>query len=209
MEVKRIIFDLDNTLIPWKSEYLWAFKQALKDFKLNINPELQGNFIEAYEYTHERYDREAMATYFNEVFHTNINVDFINAWINYLGGMSEKDQKLKQFLQELSKEYELAVLTNWFAITQFNRLKNAGIVQYFKTIHGGEKYMKPSKESFLNATGFYHPEECMMVGDRYEIDLKGAIEVGMQPVLVSINRMPKVETIENIYELKRVLERRN
>ena len=154
MEVKRIIFDLDNTLIPWKSEYFWAFKQALKDFKLNINPDLQGNFIEAYEYTHERYDREAMATYFNEVFHTNINVDFINAWINYLGGMSEKDPKLNEFLKDLSKEYELAVLTNWFAITQFNRLKNAGIVQYFKTIHGGEKYMKPSKESFLNAAGF-------------------------------------------------------
>ena len=33
--IKRIIFDLDNTLIPWSNEYLEAVKKAVKEYNIS------------------------------------------------------------------------------------------------------------------------------------------------------------------------------
>ena len=35
--IKRIIFDLDGTLINWKKEYLIAFKTALEEFNIPLD----------------------------------------------------------------------------------------------------------------------------------------------------------------------------
>ena len=35
--IKRIIFDLDNTLIEWKSEYIFALENTLKELNINYS----------------------------------------------------------------------------------------------------------------------------------------------------------------------------
>ena len=206
--IKRIIFDLDDTLIPWKKEYNEAFNIAAEDYHLNIDLSLQNNFIESYEALHDNFDKLKMSIFFNKYFHTDKGIEFINKWQEYLGKMSEKDPMLNEYLMYLKKQYELAVLTNWFTRTQFEWLRNAGIVQNFQNIYGGEHYCKPNPKSYERAIGYYKKEECLMVGDSYIIDIKGALDIGMEAILLSKKQIPEVETIDSIYKLDKVLERR-
>ena len=52
--------------------------------------------------------------------------------------------------------------------------------------------------------GGHLPEECLMVGDNYLIDILPAKELGMSTYLIS-EKKEIVPTIKNVYELKSVL----
>ena len=64
--------------------------------------------------------------------------------------------------------------------------------------------MKPNKKAFEKAMGGHLPEECLMVGDNYLIDILPAKELGMSTYLIS-EKKEIVPTIKNVYELKSVL----
>ena len=44
--IKKIIFDLDNTLILWKDEYVNALKETLKKYNINEDPNYVNNLID-------------------------------------------------------------------------------------------------------------------------------------------------------------------
>ena len=48
-EIKKIIFDVDNTLIYWKPEYVDALTKSLKKFNINIETSKVDNLIENLE----------------------------------------------------------------------------------------------------------------------------------------------------------------
>ena len=104
--------------------------------------------------------------------------------------------------------YELVVLTNWFKIPQTNRLKTAMIDKYFKELFGGEDYIKPNKEAFLTAAGNTKLEECIMIGDSYNIDVMGAYNTGIKPIFMNPKHKEnknKFQEIEKISDLKNIL----
>ena len=67
--IKKLIFDLDNTLIEWKSEYGRAIRKALKDSNMDSSEEFVsklGKAIDEYEMYHDTYDKEKMRIMFEE-----------------------------------------------------------------------------------------------------------------------------------------------
>ena len=105
----------------------------------------------------------------------------------------------------LQKKYELVILTNWFYISQYNRLKKAKIANFFKEIISGETAMKPNFKAFKKAMGDHLPEECLMVGDNYLIDILPAKKLGMSVYLITEKEEKDIPTIKNVYELKSIL----
>ncbi|MEO0123290.1 MAG: HAD family hydrolase [candidate division WOR-3 bacterium] len=120
------------------------------------------------------------------------NIKFFNA-----GDFLKKDEVLKNILLKLKEKYKLAVFTNNNRIQTERILKALGIEDLFDYIFTYENFrlIKPDPQIFklvikeLNV----RPEECLMVGDRYYVDLLPAKEQGME--------IHEVEGPEDIVEL--------
>lgn len=206
--IKKLIFDLDNTLIIWKDEYLEALKKTIKKYNINEDADYVNSLIDNYEDYYDKYDKEKMLEHINNNIKEKINMDFINDFLIEIGYMSEPNEEVIDTLEYLSKKYELVVLTNWFKIPQTNRLKTAMIDKYFKEIFGGEDYIKPNKEAFLTAAGNTKLEECIMIGDSYNIDVMGAYNTGIKPIFMNPKHKEnknKFQEIEKISDLKNIL----
>ena len=206
--IKKLIFDLDNTLIMWKDEYLEALKKTIKKYNINEDADYVNSLIDNYEDYYDKYDKEKMLEHINNNIKEKINMDFIDDFLIEIGYMSEPNEEVIDTLEYLSKKYELVVLTNWFKIPQTNRLKTAMIDKYFKELFGGEDYIKPNKEAFLTAAGNTKLEECIMIGDSYNIDVMGAYNTGIKPIFMNPKHKEnknKFQEIEKISDLKNIL----
>lgn len=207
MAIKKIIFDLDGTLISWQDRYADAFKMALEDNHIALDYRRQSEFSANFEKNYNNISIKNGIEYFFKVYNIEITEDFFKSWLNYLGVMSEYDPVMEEFLRDLSKYYNLVVLTNWFQSSQLARLQHAKIAKYFSAVYGGDEYLKPHPNSYLLAAGSDNVRDCLMVGDSYEIDIVGALNLGMPAVLISENERVDVPTIKNVYELKKVLKK--
>lgn len=108
-----------------------------------------------------------------------------------------KDEKLKASLVQLKKNHRLAVMTNNNRI-QTERVIEAleldGLFDRVFTFNSFE-ILKPDLEFFKRAATELgiEPKACLYVGDRYDVDLQPAQEIGMQ--------IFKVKGPEDIYDL--------
>ena len=207
--MKRLIFDLDNTLILWKNEYREAMRKTVEHFNLNLDYITLDDLVEKYEEYYDKYTIDNMTELFNTKFNTNLTNEFTEYWLNELGKMAEDDLNIKPLLEYLSKKYELVILTNWFKKSQLNRLKKIGIDKYFSKIYSGEDFIKPSKESYLKVIENKDIKDCIMIGDNLKVDIEGAVNIGLKAILVDIKDkyLDSAEyiRIKNIHELKEIL----
>lgn len=206
--IKKLIFDLDNTLIMWKDEYVDALRDTLKKYNNNEDPNYINDLIDSYENYYDKYDKEKMLEHINNNIKDKVSVDFMNDFLEKIGFMSEPNEDVIDTLEYLSKKYELVVLTNWFTVPQANRLKTAKIDKYFKEIYGGEYFIKPNKEAFINAAGNTKLEECIMIGDSYNLDVMGAYNAGIKPIFMNPKHKENknnFEEIEKLSDLKDIL----
>jgi len=91
-------------------------------------------------------------------------------------------------IHRLSQEYELVLLTNYFAQSQLNRLNNMEIGKYFSECHG-EHIIKPNREAYLKACGDRKPSECVMIGDDIYLDITRAKQEGLNTIFVNSKRV--------------------
>lgn len=199
--IKKIIFDLDNTLIIWKDEYLQALKETIKKYNIKEDANYVNDQIDNYEEYYDKYDKEKMLNHINNKIKDKINMEFLEEFLVKIGYMSEPNEEVIDTLEYLSKKYELVVLTNWFTEAQTNRLKTAKIDKYFKQIFGGEDYIKPNKEAFMTAAGKTPLEECIMIGDSYTLDVMGAYNAGIEPIFMNPKHKENKNNFKEITKL--------
>lgn len=150
--IKRIIFDLDNTLIEWKDEYIFALRNVLDKFLVTYTEEelfKYDSMIVQYEKEHDIYTERDFVNFINNSCGSNLSVGFAKALIKEQGKCFKKDEKLVKTIQYLKTKYDLALLSNWFTETQKLRLEGVGILDYFSIVSGGDEHLlKPSLEAF-------------------------------------------------------------
>ena len=217
--IKKLIFDLDNTLIMWKEEYNIAVQKAL-EMTYSINNKEMSDIINNYADEFENdlsnpkryYDRQVFLDYINKKTNYNLNMEFLDNWLKCNVIYSTPDtleKSVHNTLEYLSNKYELVILTDWFGETQIERLKKVDIYKYFSKLFAAKQYAKPKKEAFLQAIGENTPEECAMIGDSIEIDILGAQNVGISNLVLLDNKgnttrkeLNGVHIIKNLAELK-------
>lgn len=207
---KRIIFDLDNTLIMWKKEYIKGLDNTIKYFNLDIDSNVIDKIIDSLEYKYERISKEILLDEINEICNVNLDISFVDKLFEEQSKLSEIDDEVITTLEYLSNKYELVVLTNYFKEVQVNRLKNAQLEKYFKEVIGGDEVLlKPRKESFQFACGNYEKFECLMVGDNYDMDIIGALNYGIDVIGCDFNGKlldsDRYTIIKKFSELKKIL----
>lgn len=217
--IKRIIFDLDNTLIEWKKEYDNVINNALEAIKYPFTQQLCDEInkgLDKYENDIMYYNKQEMLNCINKYVNKNLPIQFIEEWLKNVEQCvpDKMEDSVISTLEYLKSKYELVILTNWFGKSQKARLENADIAKYFEKIYDGEKYTKPHKEAFLQAIGELKPEECAMVGDSLILDIKSAQKVGIGKAIWKDNHNKKdeyskelngIDVINQISELKNLL----
>ena len=212
--IKRIIFDLDNTLISWEKEYNYEINKALK--KLNIPyTEEEANQIsiafDEYENAYLTFQKDKMVQFINEYtkkqYPKELVYEIIKGWESCVPERIEPE--IIELLEYLKEKYELVILTDWYIDSQKARLEKVGILQYFQDVYGAEKTKrKPYPEAFLQAIGNNKPEECVMIGDSFERDIKGAIQAGLKAIYycpIDNDKKGEFVKVRKLEELRKVL----
>ncbi len=205
--VKRIIFDLDDTLIELDEESIFTLNKGRyseKEFKKIMQVLL------TYEQTHDKYAYDEMLFAINEKLDVPISMtDFLMTLEEYkklVPKNEKKKEELSTLLKYLSSKYELVVLTNFFTEVQEARLFNYGILECFTKVIGGDIIKcKPNFQSYALACGDKKLEECLMVGDEVFLDVEAPLSFGMQAILYDKDKKhknTKYKTIQSLNELK-------
>ena len=204
--IKRIIFDIDNTLMDFPKNYEIHFEKILKKHGSNLSGTDLYNAIGNYERykSNTYYDKNKLLEIINKELNTNFTIDIVNDFFEmYNKLITPIPSETVDTLEYLSTKYEIVAYTNWFTETQISRLKEAGILHYFKEIYGADKIpLKPRKEGFLKVIDGFNLDECIMIGDNLEVDIKVPYEMGMNVFHLNKFGTSKYPTIKKIEELK-------
>lgn len=206
--MKKIIFDLDNTLLMWEDEYINILINVLNEYGIYENYNEINSIIDSYDKSCEILDKQDLLNRINHKFNYNLDISFIDKLLEEQGqNCCIISSKIKPLLKYLSKNYELYILSNWFKTCQVERLKKTGIYQYFKNIYcGDEVAVKPNKKAFLNVIKNNDPKEYTLIGDSYNSDIKPALELGINAIwLTKDKNTSSIKTIDSLEKLYKML----
>ena len=113
----------------------------------------------------------------------------------------ERDEKLRTTLETLSQKFKLICVTNNPVFTARKTLDAIGISEFFPEIVGLDTCLKskPAVEPFMKACEITQtqPQNCIAIGDRYDMDISLPLELGMGGILVN--------GVEDVYTLPSAL----
>lgn len=226
MHIKHIFFDLDHTLWDFETNSNKTFSFIFEKNGLEVEFD---KFIEVYQPINHRYWKlfrenkvsKADLRYgrLNEAFDAinfEVSDEMIHLlsvdYITYLADHNVLFDNAIPVLEYLKKRYTMHIITNGFEEVQHRKLRNSNLLPYFDQIITSEKVgvKKPDPKIFeyaMNVTGA-GAQESMMIGDNFEADILGAINVGMQVIFCKFNgeiATRKVPMVDNLIELKSLL----
>lgn len=206
--IKAIIFDIDSTLY---TNSAYAFEQV--DCQVRAFAEERGISIEAARKMVADYRRQFAAE------HNGSKVSLGNTLLSF-GVPIEKsvywrkkllepsvflsyDEQLAEEISLLSKSFKIICVTNNPVLPARKTLEAIGVSRFFLEIIGLDTCYKskPAEEPFLEAVKILgcKAEECVSVGDRYDLDIALPLKLGMGGVVVS--------GVEEVYGLHKVLSK--
>jgi len=226
MMIKHIFFDLDHTLWDFETNSSKTFDFIFDRNGLNLNFH---DFIEVYKPINHKYWKlfredkvskkdlrylrlkEAFDAInyeaSDEVIHT-LSEDYIT----FLSQHNALFDNAIEVLEYLSDKYILHIITNGFEEVQFRKMHNSKLLPFFDKIITSEKVgvKKPNPKIFeyaMEISGAVS-KESIMIGDNFEADILGAINVGMHAIFCEFNgevATVEVPTVYNLMELKKYL----
>ena len=207
--IKRIIFDIDNTLIP-SPDYKKGYSEVLKKYSITKTAEELYEVIGTYETNgnYEIYNKQDLLDHINNEFKLKLPISFIEDYLEMYNKLETYiDPEIYNTLEYLSKKYELVTLSNWFTDSQAIRLNNVGLLKHFKNVYGTDIVpMKPKKESFLSVIGDKEITECLIIGDNLKMDIEIPHELGMKTIFLNLKGIStNYKTITKISDLKEML----
>ena len=226
-EINVVLFDLDDTLVnSKKAEYnaICEFKKLYSEFNKIEDVDFAKTWskitMEIYEKYHngiisfEELRIERMKGLFNN-YSMDISDEDAKMKFKDYQNIYEKNWVLfddaKEVLENLKDRYKLVILSNGDGKQQRKKIEYTGLNKYFSDIVISSEvgYSKPEKEIFEIACKMINskPENCIMVGDKYKIDIEGSLNAGMHGIWV--NRKKEQSSfeyqIEELNELSKYL----
>ncbi|WP_299160774.1 YjjG family noncanonical pyrimidine nucleotidase [uncultured Tenacibaculum sp.] len=225
MNIKHVFFDLDHTLWDFDKNSKLTFEQIFEEQNLNINIDtflaiympinlkywrlFRENKILKEDLRHKRL-KEAFDALNFKISDEQINI-ISEDYISYLPNHNYLFEGTFELLEYLIKKYELHIITNGFEEVQNIKLKKSGINKYFKEVITSESIgvKKPNPKIFKFALekAKAAPHNSIMIGDSYEADVEGAINVGMEAIyFTNTNKTSsKVSSVKSLVEIKQYL----
>jgi putative hydrolase of the HAD superfamily len=222
--ITDLFFDLDHTLWDFEKNSALTFEQLLLDFKipvalpdfLNIYVPLNLSYWKAFR--EQRIDKETLRyrrikdTFDHLQF--SIGDDMIytlaDAYIQNLPEYNHLFSGAIQVLEKLKERYSLHIITNGFREVQHFKLSNANLISYFRTVTDSESVgvKKPNPLIFKKALQDANcdPPNAVMIGDSYEADILGSLQVGMHAIHFAVAGEPPHKDCDMIDDLRLLMD---
>ena len=220
--IKHVFFDLDHTLWDFDKNSALTFDKIFKMHNVEINLKV---FLEVYEpvnlnywkrYRNDEIDRLQMRygrlrDTFNEINYKvddilihNLSVDYIE----YLSSFNHLFEGTIEVLNYLHPKYPLHIITNGFEEAQMKKMNGSAITSYFKTITNADQagVKKPNPIIFDHALNLANAnaKESIMIGDNYEADVLGALNVGYDAIFFNYRNDHTESHIKQINHLSQI-----
>jgi putative hydrolase of the HAD superfamily len=212
---RYLFFDLDHTLWDFEKnsvqtlmvmyDQLGLRQLGIEDFEdfnavyHQINDKLWDRFRKGFLSREElRWKRMFQTLIHYRIYDEQRARDMSELYLEILPTQNHLFPHAKEVLEYCTdKKYELHLITNGFELTQHQKLKNAGIQQFFQQMMTSEQAMsmKPQPEIFKYAfqqTGA-ESRNSLMIGDALDIDVLGAARVGMDQVYFNPHSNPHTD----------------
>ncbi|WP_111309269.1 YjjG family noncanonical pyrimidine nucleotidase [Confluentibacter sediminis] len=224
--ITDVFFDLDHTLWDFDRNSALTFDKIFKINQIEIDLE---NFLVHYKainlqywklYRDEKIDKDVLRFgRLNDTFlalNYTIEKEIIQKlstdYITYLTDNNYLYDDAIPILEYLYKNYNLHILSNGFEEVQSKKLIKSNILSYFKTITNGEDIgvKKPNPQIFHYAIEKAKTsiDKSVMIGDGYEADILGALNIGMEVIFFDEFQKPiepHIKKINHLIELKKYL----
>lgn len=126
-------------------------------------------------------------------------------------GLMPGAREMLEWLDTMRCHFKTAVITNGFSEAQYPKMKSSGIDRYFDYFFLSEDlgFMKPDRRFFdaalakMNAS----PEQCLVIGDDYRVDVLGAMNAGIDQVWYNLSgvTLPR-NSLQPTYEIRDLSE---
>lgn len=225
-EVTHVYFDLDHTLWDFDKNSEQAFDKIFKNDFPHIDTT---SFIEVYapinqacwklyqvdKITHEELRYKRLKDSFDalKIKISDDNIDKMSDdYIRYLPESNLLFDGAIEILDYLKPNYKLHIITNGFAAVQYKKLENSGISSYFSSVTNSEmagvKKPHPKIFEFALSLSNVSKENCIMIGDCIDADVKGALDFGMDAIHFNEQKVEipnHIKQINYLLELKKYL----
>ena len=223
---KHLFFDLDRTLWDFEKNSKKALQILFKDLKLEDKIEHFNHF----HHTYRRINAELWKLYgkgkikkeelrdarfietlkYHEIHDSELATTLSNGYIEISPKQTNLFPETLETLEELKRmKYNMHIITNGFEEVQYIKLEYSKLAPFFDVIVCSEAvgFNKPDprvfhyamKKAQTNAT------ESFMIGDDREVDIFGAMQVGMQAILFDpenkyskTNDEPKIQNLNEL-----------
>lgn len=196
---KHLFFDLDNTVWDFELNSFHAMQEVYTEYGLpddryadffevysRHNDQLwelyRNNGISKQQLSSSRFDRT-----FSDTGLAGIDgLAFNNRYLELMPHQTILCDGAREILDKLSKRFQLHIITNGFIEVQYKKLEYCNLRHFFNRIFISEEIRspKPSKEIFHHALKSSNAKksESLMIGDSWEVDIIGAMQVGIDQV---------------------------
>lgn len=217
MKYRHIFFDLDHTLWDFERNSAESLQELYHQYKLQELgtfqvQELVDQFSVLNRTLWDLYDtgkitqEELRALRFQTLF-KKLGLDnfvhcqpFGDKYVQLCPSKPHLIPFAKEVLEYLRDKYVLHIITNGFVEVQSIKLQNAGLLPYFQEVITSDRAgnRKPHRQIFDFAMQICNTsaEECMMVGDNLETDIRGARNAGMDHIYYNPEDLPEELAIE-------------
>ena len=224
--IKHVFFDLDHTLWDFDKNSSLTFGKIFKIHNLDISLDV---FLEVYEplnlsywkrYRDDKIDKmelrygrlrdtfKEIGFSADETLIHNLSTDYIE----HLSSFTHLFDGTLDLLQYLQPKYQLHIITNGFQEAQTKKMNASAITSYFKTITNADiaGVKKPNPIIFDHALKIANAQskESIMIGDNYEADILGALNVGYDAIFFNYRNdqtEPHIKQINHLSQLKHYL----
>ena len=205
--MKKIIFDLDNTLL-FLSDVYDKFREK---YSLNVSSIEMFKTIGTIEVNNKDkiINHDFFINYINENLSQNYDENMGKEILEeYAKIPLLKVDIVEDVLKYLSSKYEIIAYTNWFTDNQIYRLKINNLDKYFTKIYGWDILpVKPSKKGLEEIVNGSDINDYIFIGDNIDADMVIPDEMGMKTIfynnkgIVDEYRRPKMAyfTIKELY----------
>lgn len=209
--MKKLIFDLDNTLLFVSKDWSVYYQKFIDKYNLNITIEHLYNSIEIFEKNSSDIivTNDYFLKYMRDKISFKITEEIMNDLLNYYADIPLLyTDVVYDILKYLSQNYELIAYTNWFTENQIKRLKNYNLDKFFSKIYGWDILpVKPSKRGLNAIIKDKNIKDFIFIGDNIEYDLELPNSIGIDTIFYNRKGIvqDKYKNILNIEELKKIL----